>query len=141
MEMQDDKVDIPDSTMMPAENSKLTANIVHAGGDNGEALSEKDMTTHDHYMKDVNEILAELDEKREGDKRVVEEFRLKMNEMVDEICGQIEQRLVARYEKTNEKVSIKLEYLNEILGRVGVLEQELSDFNSAVGVLFQEASN
>ncbi|XP_039250372.2 uncharacterized protein LOC120328052 [Styela clava] len=141
MEMQDDKVDIPDSTMMTAENSKLTANIVHAGGDNGEELSGKDMTTHDHYMKDVNEILAELDEKREGDKRVVEEFRLKMNEMVDEICGQIEQRLVARYEKTNEKVSIKLEYLNEILGRVGVLEQELSDFNSAVGVLFQEASN
>lgn len=132
-----------DSTVLESETN---SSEVHAGGDTGNVQvtiqeSDKDSTTQDVYMKDINEILSELDEKREGDKRVVAEFRSKMNEMVDEICGQIEQRLVARYEKTNAEVSSKLEYMNEILGRVSVLEQELSDFSSAVGVLFQHGSD
>lgn len=115
------------------------AEAIGAGGDNNDGTEETSSSGTSHMlMREVGNVLEELNEKRDSDKKLVDEFRTKMHELVEDLCRQLEQQLFATYEKTNSTVQSKLDLLNELTKKITVAETELAEFEKAVGIFFRK---
>lgn len=128
-------------TISDKSTTTESAMTVGAGGDNNNGVEQTSSETSDMLMKEVENILEELNEKRDSDKKLVDEFRTKMHELVEDLCGQLEQQLLATYEKTNSTVQSKLESLKDLASRITFAETELTEFEKAVGIFFRKETS
>lgn len=118
-----------------------SAMTIGAGGDNNNGSEVISSESSDMLMKEAEDILEELNEKRDSDKKLVDEFRAKMHELVEDLCGQLEQQLFIRYEKTNTTVQLKLDSLKDLAGNITAAETELAEFEKAVGIFFRKETS
>merc|ERR1719354_1391591 len=94
--------------------------------------------TRDNVMKHVQQLMDNLEKKRDTDKNMLEEFRTKMHGMVDSICQQVEDKISNLHEETNQALKTKLAKLNEVLSKVCELENEFGQAKDIVGHIYQD---
>nr|CAB3261510.1 uncharacterized protein LOC100177065 [Phallusia mammillata] len=109
-------------------------------GDASNMLTEEPQGTQELAVQQIQTIMQDLEQKREADKQMMEDFRHRMTEMVEQTCEKLEQKLMSQCEETNKQLEVKLQYLYSIVGSVCELEGELSDFKSAMSVLFKDVT-
>merc|ERR1712002_66009 len=103
---------------------------------NNEDGEEED--TRDNVMKHVQQLMDNLEKKRDTDKNMLEEFRTKMHGMVDSVCQQVEDKISNLHEETNQALKTKLAKLNEVLSKVCELENEFGQAKDIVGHIYQD---
>nr|XP_002130896.1 uncharacterized protein LOC100177065 [Ciona intestinalis] len=112
----------------------------HAGGDTPASYNSC-AETSEVVMNLIQPVMQDLEEKREADRHMLEEYRNRMQNLLDLTCHQIEKRLIHQHEHTNKEIEVKMQYLNEVLVRVVNLECELSNFKNAVASLFDDLNH
>ena len=135
-----------ENTFLHVERSKRknmdqnAAGAAETNASEAEQATYQDPTTlNSSYIRDkADELLAELNAKREHDQELLEYFRVAFQEHIEDTFARIQESLMGLYARYGDEINAKIQELSEVLERLAQHENDLAEFKQMLTGFYQD---
>ncbi|CAH1773196.1 unnamed protein product [Owenia fusiformis] len=108
-----------------------------------QAMANKPTLIYSHEMlsQQAQKLIDDINEKRKQDTVLMEDYRKSLELNVQKQCAAVEEHMFGLYETTGKTIQTKLQELYSTFDRIAKLEDELNQFKSALGMLYQDVNS